>query len=69
MLTLLLMVNLAIDYVLCHRCPPEISSDVLCGFELAEMANYCVCMINDNFDHLPPVMKGITGYTEYILFE
>ena len=51
-------------YVLYHGCPPEVSSDVLCSFELTEMANYCMCMINDDFDYPPPLLKGITGYTQ-----
>ena len=32
-------------YVVWHRQPPELSSDILCCFKLSKMASYTMCMI------------------------
>ena len=52
-----------IFYVLCHRSPPEGSSDVLRSFKLAEMSDYWMCMINDDCDQSLSFHEGLMGYT------
>jgi hypothetical protein len=54
------------SYVFGHVQPPVIPPYIQACFELAEVANCLLGMVNDHFNDSPPPEKNFSGNTDYI---